>query len=71
MQAQATQIAEFLTKGFSVIFFPATTTDGKGLPHPRYPAIAIDADVPIRPILIAYVDKDGVAHEYVIRARLP
>lgn len=62
----ATQIAEFLTKGFSVIFFPeATTTDGKKVKriHGTLLQAAIDADVPIRPILIAYVDKDGALSE--------
>ncbi|MDN6276250.1 lysophospholipid acyltransferase family protein [Psychrobacter sp.] len=62
----STQIADFLTKGFSVIFFPeATTTDGKKIKriHGALLQAAIDADVPVRPMLIAYVDKDGTLSE--------
>ncbi|MGP5514293.1 lysophospholipid acyltransferase family protein [Psychrobacter alimentarius] len=58
----ATQIASFLTEGFSVIFFPeATTTDGKKVKriHGTLLQAAIDADVPVRPLVIAYVNKDG------------
>ena len=62
----ATQIANFLTKGFSVIFFPeATTTDGKKIKriHGTLLQAAIDADVPVRPLVIAYVNKDGTLSE--------
>ncbi len=58
----AAQIASFLTEGFSVIFFPeATTTDGKKIKriHGTLLQAAIDADVPVRPLVIAYVNKDG------------
>ena len=58
----SSQIADFLAKGFSVIFFPeATTTSGKKIKriHGTLLQSAIDADVPVRPIVIAYVDKDG------------
>ena len=56
------QIADFLAKGFSIIFFPeATTTSGQKVKriHGTLLQAAIDADVPIRPIVIAYVNKDG------------
>ncbi|MFT5427859.1 MAG: 1-acyl-sn-glycerol-3-phosphate acyltransferase [Psychrobacter glaciei] len=62
----AVQIASFLAKGFSVIFFPeATTTDGKKVKriHGTLLQAAIEADVPVRPIVIAYVNKDGTLSE--------
>ena len=62
----AAQIASFLAKGFSVIFFPeATTTDGKKIKriHGTLLQAAIEADVPVRPIVIAYVNKDGTLSE--------
>ena len=62
----AAQIASFLTEGFSVIFFPeATTTNGKKIKriHGTLLQAAIDADVPVRPLVIAYVDKDGTLSE--------
>ena len=62
----ASQIADFLTKGFSVIFFPeATTTDGKKVKriHGTLLQAAIDADVPVRPLVIAYVNTDGTLSE--------
>lgn len=58
----AAQIAEFLRQGFSVIFFPeATTTDGSKIKriHGKLLQAAIDADVPVRAMVIAYVNKDG------------
>ncbi|WP_201587973.1 lysophospholipid acyltransferase family protein [Psychrobacter jeotgali] len=58
----ASQIANFLTEGFSVVFFPeATTTDGKKMKriHGTLLQAAIDADVPIQPMVLAYVNKDG------------
>ena len=58
----ATQMASFLSKGYSVIFFPeATTTDGTKVKriHGTLLQAAIDADVPIQPLVIAYVNKDG------------
>ncbi|MDO5651976.1 MAG: lysophospholipid acyltransferase family protein [Moraxella sp.] len=57
-----TQIAEFLAKGSSIIFFPeATTTDGTKIKkiHGKLLQASIDTDLPICPIVIAYVDKDG------------
>lgn len=56
------QIASFLKEGFSVIFFPeATTTDGKKVKriHGTLLQAAIDANVPIQPMVLAYVNKDG------------
>ncbi|MGM8885474.1 lysophospholipid acyltransferase family protein [Psychrobacter sp. 1U2] len=58
----ATQIADFLRKGFSVVFFPeATTTDGTKIKriHGKLLQAAIDADVPVQAMVIAYVNKDG------------
>lgn len=58
----ASQIASFLNEGFSVIFFPeATTTDGTKVKriHGTLLQAAIDAGVPIQPIVLAYVNKDG------------
>ncbi len=57
-----TQIASFLNEGFSVIFFPeATTTDGKKVKriHGTLLQAAIDAGVPIQPMVLCYVNKDG------------
>ncbi|MEN6669992.1 lysophospholipid acyltransferase family protein [Psychrobacter sp. B38] len=62
----AAQIASFLTEGFSVIFFPeATTTDGKKIKriHGTLLQAAIDANVPIRPLVLSYVNKDGTLSE--------
>lgn len=62
----ASQIADFLKKGYSVMFFPeATTTDGKNIKriHGTLLQAAIDADVPIRPIVLAYINKDGTLSE--------
>lgn len=61
-----TQIASFLNEGFSVIFFPeATTTDGKKVKriHGTLLQAAIDAGVPIQPIVLCYVNKDGTLSE--------
>ena len=61
-----TQIASFLNEGFSVIFFPeATTTDGKKVKriHGTLLQSAIDADVPIQPLVLCYVNKDGTLSE--------
>lgn len=58
----ATQMANFLQKGFSIIFFPeATTTDGRKIKriHGTLLQAAINADVPIQPVVLAYVNKDG------------
>lgn len=56
------QIAEFLSEGSSVIFFPeATTTDGKQIKkiYGKLLKAAIDTNLPICPMVIAYVDKEG------------
>ena len=58
----ASQITTFLQKGFSVVFYPeATTTDGTNIKriHGTLLQAAIDADVAIRPLVLAYVNKDG------------
>lgn len=56
------QIASFLNEGFSVIFFPeATTTDGTKVKriHGTLLQAAIDSGVPIQPLVLAYVNKEG------------
>lgn len=58
----STQIADFLKQGFPVIFFPeATTTDGTKVKriHGTLLQAATDADVPIQPMVLCYVNKDG------------
>ncbi|WP_367104639.1 lysophospholipid acyltransferase family protein [uncultured Psychrobacter sp.] len=62
----ASQMTDFLKKGFSIVFFPeATTTDGKKIKriHGTLLQAAIDADVPIQPVVLAYVNKDGTLSE--------
>lgn len=56
------QIAEFLQDGSSVVFFPeATTTDGRQIKkiYGKLLKAAIDTGLPICPMVIAYVNKDG------------
>lgn len=56
------QMADFLAKGFSVVFFPeATTTDGTGIKriHGKLLQSAIDSGVQIQPIVLCYVDENG------------
>ncbi|MFL1731389.1 lysophospholipid acyltransferase family protein [Moraxella oculi] len=56
------QIADFLLGGSSVVFFPeATTTDGKHIKkiYGKLLQASIDTGLPICPIVIAYVDKEG------------
>lgn len=56
------QMADFLAKGFSVVFFPeATTTDGTGIKriHGKLLQSAIDSGVQIQPIVMCYVDEKG------------
>ena len=56
------QITSFLQGGSSVVFFPeATTTDGKQIKkiYGKLLKSAIDTGLPICPLVIAYVDKDG------------
>ena len=58
----AHQIANFLRNGSSVVFFPeATTTSGKKIKkiHGRLLQASIDTGLPICPVVVAYVDKDG------------
>ena len=58
----AKQIADFLREGSSVVFFPeATTTDGKQIKkiHGKLLQAAMDTGLPICPMVVAYVDKDG------------
>ena len=60
------QITSFLNEGFSVIFFPeATTTDGKKIKriHGTLLQAAIDANVPIQPLVLCYANKDGTLSE--------
>lgn len=55
------QIAKFLSGGSSVVFFPeATTTDGKQIKkiYGKLLKAAIDTNLPICPVVIAYVE-DG------------
>lgn len=56
------QIARFLQGGSSVVFFPeATTTDGKQIKkiYGKLLKAAMDTQLPICPVVVAYVDKDG------------
>ncbi|VEG12991.1 lysophospholipid acyltransferase family protein [Moraxella cuniculi] len=56
------QIAQFLHEGSSVVFFPeATTTDGKQIKkiYGKLLKAAIDSNLPICPMVVAYVNKDG------------
>lgn len=56
------QIADFLRGGSSVVFFPeATTTNGEQIKkiHGNLLQASIDTGLPICPVVIAYVDKDG------------
>ncbi len=56
------QMNDFLRTGASVVFFPeATTTDGKQIKkiYGKLLKSAIDTGLPICPVVVAYVDKDG------------
>ncbi|UNU72837.1 1-acyl-sn-glycerol-3-phosphate acyltransferase [Moraxella nasovis] len=56
------QITEFLQSGSSVVFFPeATTTDGKAIKkiHGKLLQSSLDTGLPVCPLVIAYVDRDG------------
>lgn len=56
------QMAQFLKDGYPVVFFPeATTTDGTAVKriHGKLLQAAMDANVPIQPIVICYVDEQG------------
>lgn len=56
------QMTEFLKGGFPVVFFPeATTTDGTAIKriHGKLLQAAMDANVPIQPVVLCYVDGNG------------
>lgn len=56
------QMTQFLADGYPVVFFPeATTTDGTAIKriHGKLLQSAMDAQVPIQPIVICYVDEEG------------
>lgn len=56
------QIADFLRGGSSVVFFPeATTTDGKHIKkiYGKLLQASMDTGLPICPMVVAYVDRDG------------
>lgn len=58
----ASQMATFLEMGYSVMFFPeATTTDGRQIKklHGKLLQAAMDANKPIQPIVICYINKEG------------
>lgn len=60
------QLTGFLKEGYSIIFFPeGTTTDGNGIKkvHGKLLKSAIDAGVPIQPIVVCYANKDGSLSE--------
>lgn len=63
------QIADFLQGGSSVVFFPeATTTDGRRIKkiYGKLLKAAMDTGLPICPLVIAYVDKDGRLSDDVV-----
>ena len=56
------QLTGFLKDGYSIIFFPeGTTTDGKSIKkvHGKLLQSAIDAGVPIQPVVVCYANPDG------------
>lgn len=58
----ASQMATFLKQGYSVMFFPeATTTDGRKIKklHGKLLQAAMDANKPVQPIVICYINKEG------------
>lgn len=60
--AVTNQLTGFLKQGHSILFFPeGTTTDGKGIKkvHGKLLKSAIDAGVPIQPVVVCYANKDG------------
>lgn len=62
------QMTDFLKAGHSVSIFPeAGTTNGKRIKriHGKLLKAAINAGVPIQPIVICYVNKDGTLNEEV------
>lgn len=64
----ASQMATFLKQGYSIIFFPeATTTDGHNIKklHGKLIQAAMDANKPIQPIVICYVNDKGELDDVV------
>lgn len=64
----ASQMAEFLQKGYSVVFFPeGTTTDGTKVKrvHGRLLQASIDTNIPIQPIVICYLNEEGQLDDQV------
>ncbi|WP_227431110.1 lysophospholipid acyltransferase family protein [Psychrobacter sp. I-STPA6b] len=62
------QMAAFLREGYSILFFPeATTTDGKQIKriHGKLLQSAIDANKPVQPIVVCYVNKQGELDESI------
>lgn len=58
----AGQISEFLTKGYSILFYPeGTTTDGTHIKkiYGKLLQAAMDVDKPIQPLVVCYVDSEG------------
>ncbi|WP_296403911.1 lysophospholipid acyltransferase family protein [Psychrobacter sp.] len=58
----ASQMANFLKLGYSIVFFPeATTTDGRHIKklHGKLLQASIDANKPIQPLVLCYVNKEG------------
>lgn len=58
----ASQMATFLRQGYSIVFFPeATTTDGHKIKklHGKLIQAAMDANKPIQPVVICYVNSKG------------
>lgn len=56
------QLTGFLKDGHSIIFFPeGTTTDGKSVKrvHGKLLQSAIDAAVPVQPVVVCYANEDG------------
>lgn len=56
------QMSNFLLEGYSILFFPeATTTDGKKIKriHGKLLQSAIDANKPVQPIVVCYVNAQG------------
>lgn len=65
--AVATQMANFLQQGHSVVFFPeATTTDGRAIKriHGKLLQASIDTKLPICPVVLCY-SKDGTPSDAI------
>lgn len=62
------QITQFLLDGYSILFFPeATTTDGKKMKriHGKLLQAAIDANKPVQPVVVCYVNEQGELSEQI------